>query len=90
MHFDPSSVINFQVQINYALEGLGGFRELRTIVPIANLEDVISAFPIEPEIANWSRQAWKLGRGFAKYVGLKLCTTTKQDIFQRDVMYKDS
>jgi hypothetical protein len=88
LHFDPSSAINFQVQPNYALEGLGGFREPRTIVPIANSENAISAFPIEPEIANWSRQAWKLGSDCAKYVGLKLCTPTKQDIFQGDVMYK--
>jgi hypothetical protein len=88
MHFDPSSVINSQAQPNYALEGLGGFREPRTIVPIANPEEAISAFPIMPEIANWSRQAWKLGRDCAKYVGLKLYTPVKQDLFQRDVMYK--
>jgi hypothetical protein len=55
VHFDPSSVINFQVHPNYALEGLAGFRKPRTIVPIANSENAISAFPIKPEIANWSR-----------------------------------
>jgi hypothetical protein len=88
VHFDPSSVIHSQAQPNYALEGLGGFREPRTIVPIANPEEAISAFPRKPEIANWSRQAWKLGRDCAKYVGLKLCTPAKQDLFQKDVLYK--
>jgi hypothetical protein len=88
VHFDPSSVINSQVQPNYALEGLGRFRQPRTTVPIANPEEAMSAFPIKPEIANWCRQAWKSGRDCARFVHMEVCTPTKQDLFQKDVTYR--
>ncbi|KAE9369889.1 hypothetical protein N431DRAFT_427969 [Stipitochalara longipes BDJ] len=90
VHFDLNSSISFQTQNNYSLEGLGSFRQPRTVVPISNPEEAISAFPIEPEIGNWCRQAWKSGRDCAKYVRLQVSAATRNEIYQKDVIYKIS
>jgi hypothetical protein len=85
--FDSGTFLSTQRQPNFVLESLGGFRNPRTVVPIATPEESISAFPIEPAVANRCRQAWKTGKECAQYIKLQVHIPAQTDPPRSDVSF---